>query len=77
MKKIHEENLQSSVRKMEEASEVTRQELKKCFLRMMSVIKVELDKVELIKSTELVLLNFSNFNLAISNILHIVCRTRT
>ena len=70
MKKIHEENLQSSVRKMEEASEVTRQELKKCFLRMMSVIKVELDKVELIKSTELVLIIFSIINLAISNIMY-------
>ena len=68
--KIQEENLQSSVRKMEEASEVTRQELKKCFLRIMSDIKVELDKVELIKSTELVLIIFSIINLAISNLLY-------
>ena len=70
LKKIQKDNLQSFVRKMEEASEVTRQELKECFLRMMSDIKVELDKVELIKSTELVIIIFSNINLAISNLLY-------
>ena len=78
LKKIQKDNLQSFVRKMEEASEVTRQELKECFLRMMSDIKVELDKVELIKSTELVIIIFSNINLAILNLLYcIVYRTRT
>ena len=53
-KKIQEENLKSSVKLMEDASELKRQELKECFLRLNNDIKAELDGVEAISFTELV-----------------------
>ena len=46
--------MKSSVKLMEDASELKRQELRECFRRLNSDIKAELDRVEEISSSELV-----------------------
>ena len=42
------------MKEMEEASELKRQELRGCFIRLNTDIKAELDKIESNASTELV-----------------------
>ena len=54
LKKIKEDNLKSSLKMMEEASELKRQELRQCFLQINTDIKAELDVAESFAFTELV-----------------------